>query len=285
VDRPPVPAAAQVRAGQHHDRGPQGHTAAGAGRGARVADVQGGRGHLDSDVRHRGAGRDRRRAAGRRARVAVLRVQPGNRNRHRGARPDTRHRPVRGHGQVPAGGRGAPRSHHPLLRQPKRDQPERVPGEGAQRAVPVRREAGPHHHIDKQRQGNGGPSPVRRVRPVRYALRGQLGAYHVRAAGGPAQRGRSAGVRGRRVGQRVRLHASPATRLGAVLPIRPRRRRILQQPGRVESLIVSGHSSVAASGPSSVSARARPEKKSFPPRSVCIIGIILYIILHTFVSS
>lgn len=261
MDRPPVPAAAQVRAGQYHDRGPQGYTAAGAGRGARVEDVQGGRGHLDSDVRHRGAGRDRRRAAGRRARVVVLRVQSGNRNRRRGAGPDTRHRSVRGHGQVPAGGRGAPRPYHTLLRQSERDQPERVPGEGARRAVPVRRAAGSHHHIDKQRQGNGGPSPVRRVRPVRYALRGQLGAYNVRAIGGPAQRGRPAGVCGRVVGQRVRLHATPATRFGAVLPVRPRRRRILQQPGRVESLIGSGHSSVAASGPSSERARARPEKK------------------------
>jgi len=199
VDRPPVPAAAQVRAGQHHDRGPQGHTAAGAGRGARVADVQGGRGHMDSDVLHSGAGRDRRRAAGRRGRVAVLRVQPRDRHRHRGAGPHTGHRPVRGHGQVPAGGRGAPRPHHPLLRQSERDQPERVPRQGARRAQPVRRAAGPHHHIDKQRQGDSGPGPVRRVRPVRHALRGQLGADHVRAAGRPAQRGRPARVRGRRV--------------------------------------------------------------------------------------
>jgi len=271
VDRPPVPAAAQMRAGQHHDRGPQGHTTAGAGRGARVADVQGGRGHLDRDVRHRGTGRDRRRAAGRRDRVAVLRIQPGHRDRRRGAGPDTRHRPVRGHGQVPSGGRGAPRPDRPLLRQPERDQPERVPGEGARRAVPVRRAAGPHHHIDKQRQGDGGPSPVRRVRPVRYALRGQLGAHHVHEVGRPAQRGRPACVRGRRVGQRVRLHARPATRLGSVLPVRPRRRRILQQPGRVESLIES---------PSK--ARSPRKKNRFYFRSVYYY--ILYY-NYTFVSS
>lgn len=41
VDRPPVRAAAAVRVGQHHDRGAQGHTAAGARRGARVETVQG----------------------------------------------------------------------------------------------------------------------------------------------------------------------------------------------------------------------------------------------------
>jgi len=127
VDRPPVPAATQVRAGQHHDRGPQGHTAPGAGRGARVADVQGGRGHLDSHVRHRGAGRDRRRAASRRACVPVLCVQPGNRNWRRRIGPDTRHRPVRRHGQVSTGCRGAPGPNRPLLRQPERDQPKRVP--------------------------------------------------------------------------------------------------------------------------------------------------------------
>jgi len=239
VDRPPVPAAAQVRVGQHHHRRAQGHTAASHRRGARVADVQGGRGHLDRHLLHGGAGRDRRRAVGRRARVAVLRVQPRNRHRRGGVGPRPGHRPVRGHGQVPAGGRGAPRPDRPLLRKSERDQPELVPGQGARRAQPVRRAVGPHHHIDKQRQGDRGPGPVRRVRPVRYALRGHLWTDHVRSSGRPAQRGRSARVRGRRVGQRVRLHEGPATGHGPVLPDRPRRRRVLQQLGRAESVMIA----------------------------------------------
>lgn len=204
-----------------------------------MADVQGGRGHLDRYLLHSGVGRDRRRAVGRRASVTVFRVQPRNRHRRRGVGSRSGHRPVRGHGQVSAGGRGAPRPDRPLFRQSERDQPELVPGQGARRGQPVRRAAGPHHYIDKQRQGDGGPGPVRRVRPVRHALRGQLWADHVRAAGRPAQRGRLARVRGRRVGQRVRLHEGPAIGHCPVLPDRPRRRRVLQQLGRAESVMIA----------------------------------------------
>jgi len=116
VDRPFVPTVAPVRVGQHHDRGPEGHTAAGARRGARVENVQGGRGHLDRHVPDRDTGGDRRGPAGRRGHVAAVRVRPGNGLGRDRAGPDTGHGPVRGHGQIPEGGGGAPDPDRPLFR-------------------------------------------------------------------------------------------------------------------------------------------------------------------------
>lgn len=235
VDRPPVPAAAALRAGQHHRGRAQGHPAAGVRRGPRVAHVQGGRGHLDQHVPDRGAGRDRRRPAGRRARVAVLRVQPRRRQRGGRARPHTRHGPVRGRGAVQARGRGAAGPHRPLLRQPERDQPERVQEEDLRHAgVPApRRRAGAHHHIDQQRQGDGGEDAVRGPGPGRHALRRHAGADRALADRGPAQRRRPVRVRGRAVRPHIRLHAAVAqVQHRALFPVRARRRRVLQEPGQ-----------------------------------------------------
>lgn len=234
VDRPPVPAAAAVRVGQHHGGGAQGHTAAGVRHRARVEDVQDGRRHLDRHVPDRGAGRDRRGPAGRRGGVAVLRLQPGRQQRGGGARPHTRHGPVRGRGPVQAGRGGAARPDRPLLRQPERDQPERVQEEDLRHAVQARRRAGAHHHIDQQRQGDGGEDPVRGARPGRHALRRLDGADRALADDRPAERGRPVRVRGRDVRQHIRLHAVAQVRLRTLLPVRARRRRVLQKPGQLQ---------------------------------------------------
>lgn len=224
MDRPSVPAAAPVRAGQHNDRRAQGHTAAGAGRGARVAHVPSGRGHLDRHLPDRGAGGDRRGAAGRRGHVAVFRVQPRHRVRRVRAGSRARHRSVRGHGPVPEGGRSAPDPDRALHRQPERDQPEHVQDQGARRAQSVRRRAGAHIDIDQRRQGDGGQDPVRGVRLGRHALRRYARSGDVRQRGGPAARGRPVRVRGRAVRKRVRLHADHRFRRRTLLPVRARRR-------------------------------------------------------------
>lgn len=134
VDRPPVPATATVRVGQHHRGRAQGHTAAGVRHRARVENVQDGRLHLDRHVLYRGAGRDRRGLTGRSGGFAVLRLQPGRQQRGGGARTYTRHGPVRGREQIQEGDGGAACPDCPLLRQPERNQPERVQEEDLQHA-------------------------------------------------------------------------------------------------------------------------------------------------------
>lgn len=151
MDRSPVPAAAPVRFGQHHDRGAQGHTAAGVRHRPRVENVKGGRRHLARHLSDGDTGRDRRGPIGRRGGVVVLRVQSGHRQWRLRARPHTGHGPVRGHGPVQESGGGAPDPDCPLFRQPERDQPERVQEESVRCPVPVRRRTGAHHHIDQQR--------------------------------------------------------------------------------------------------------------------------------------
>lgn len=187
---------------------------------------------MDRHVHHGRAGRDRRRVAGRRARVAVLRVRPGHRHRRRRAGSHPGHGPVRGHGPVPEGGRGATHTDRPLFRQPERDQPERVQEENPPDAQPVRRRTGAHHHIGEQRQGDGGAHAVRRVRPVRHALHGHVRAVRVRASRRQAQRGRPVRVRGRAVRQHLRLHAHAQVLHRTFLPDGARRCRVLQEPGR-----------------------------------------------------
>lgn len=256
VGRRGVRAVAQVRAVQHSGGGPQGHPVPSVRPAQDLEELQVGRHRVDSDVRDRDRVRHRLRAAGRRLRVAAVRVRQRHPERGARARPAARHRPVHAAGPVPRRRGGPGRQDTAVRGQPERGEPVRVQAEGAGRredddrrrrrrarvrdrrqelrdrlpvAVPDTRHGGAALHGRGRRQDPVRDDRVADVRPLRGVLGSrarQVAAVRpeerpeVRAAvPDAARRGRVPPVRGKRAaGPAARSAAKTGERMSDVRP-------------------------------------------------------------------